>query len=95
LTEKTKNNQPRQAKHATAQKNNNQPRHAKQATTQTKSITQSKMIYPVSDVLKTTSPTCVPEAPKDLALHTEPSSRTRRASLSFHGLSAAWRFQKW
>jgi len=59
------------------------------------SITQSKMIYPVSDVLKTTSPTCVPEAPKDLALHTEPSSRTRRASLSFHGLSAAWRFQKW
>jgi hypothetical protein len=46
------------------------------------------MIYPVKDVLKTTSATWVPEAPKDFALHAEPSSRTRRASLSFHGLSA-------
>lgn len=44
--------------------------------------------YPVKEVLKTTSPTWVPEAPKDLALQTEPSSRTSLASANFHGLSA-------
>lgn len=45
------------------------------------------MCYPVKDVLKTTSPTWVPEAPNDLAFQIEPSSRTSLASATFHGLS--------
>lgn len=49
---------------------------------------QVENAYPVKDVLNTTSPTCVPEAPNDLALHMEPSSRTSLASEVFHGLSA-------
>lgn len=48
---------------------------------------RKKCPYPVKDVLKTTSPTWVPEAPNDLALHMEPSSSTSLASASFHGLS--------
>lgn len=38
--------------------------------------------------MKTTSPTWVPEAPKDLAFHIEPSSSTNLASDTFQGLSA-------
>lgn len=46
------------------------------------------IFYPIKDVLKTTSPTWVPEAPNDLALQTEPSSSTSLASAIFQGLSA-------
>jgi len=46
------------------------------------------LTYPVNDVLKTTSPTWVPEAPNDLAFQIEPSSNTSLASEFFHGLSA-------
>lgn len=46
------------------------------------------MLYPVKDVLKTTSPTWVPEAPKDFAFQIEPSSSTSLASAIFQGLSA-------
>lgn len=38
-------------------------------------------------MLKTTSPTWVPEAPKDFARQIDPSSSTSRASATFHGLS--------
>lgn len=44
--------------------------------------------YPVKEVLNTTSPNGVPEAPNDFAFQTEPSSRTSRASATFHGISA-------
>ena len=46
------------------------------------------LAHPVRDVLNTTSPTCVPEAPNDLAIQIEPSSSTSLASEVFHGLSA-------
>lgn len=42
---------------------------------------------PVKDVLKTSSPTRVPEAPNDFAFQIEPSSRTSLASDVFQGLS--------
>lgn len=45
------------------------------------------MAHPVNDVLKTTSPTWVPEAPNDLAFQIEPSSSTSLASEFFQGLS--------
>lgn len=48
---------------------------------------EKKKIYPVNDVLKTTSPTWVPEAPNDFARQIEPSSSTNLASATFHGLS--------
>jgi hypothetical protein len=41
------------------------------------------------DVLKTTSPSAVPFAPKDWPFHTEPSSRTSLQSDVFHGFCAA------
>lgn len=47
-----------------------------------------KPAHPVKDVLKTTSPTCVPVAPNDLAFQIEPSSSTSLASHVFQGLSA-------
>jgi hypothetical protein len=40
-------------------------------------------------VLKTTSPTAVPLAPKERPDQTEPSSRTRRQSWVFQGFSTA------
>lgn len=43
--------------------------------------------HPVNDVLKTTSPTWVPEAPNDFAFQIEPSSSTSLASEFFQGLS--------
>ena len=44
--------------------------------------------YPLSEVLNTTSPTCVALAPNDRPFHTLPSSRTRRQSRSSHGFFA-------
>lgn len=41
--------------------------------------------HPVNEVLNTTSPTCVPEAPNDLAFQTDPSSSTSLASATFQG----------
>ena len=43
--------------------------------------------HPVNDVLKTTSPSWVPEAPNDFAFQIDPSSSTSLASDVFHGLS--------
>lgn len=69
--------------------------HEKEYTHETAEVKRwSTNIYPVNDVLKTTSPTCVPEAPKDFALHTEPSSSTSRASLSFQGLCTTQIYNK-
>ena len=44
--------------------------------------------YPLSEVLNTTSPTCVALAPNDRPFHTLPSSKTKRQSRSSHGFFA-------
>lgn len=49
--------------------------------------------HPVNDVLKTTSPTWVPEAPNDFAFQIDPSSNISLAPEVFQGLSPLPIFQ--
>jgi len=49
----------------------------------------ARLTYPLSEVLKTTSPTCVARAPNDRPRHTLPSSRTSLQSVSSQGLLTA------
>lgn len=49
--------------------------------------------HPVKEVLKTNSATRVPEAPKDLADHTEPSSNTSLALYELQGFSRSPTYQ--